>query len=390
MGLIDFFTSFFDKDNKINSLKSCGYGLDGNVGYLTLLMATSINLIAKTLSRAEFQTYEQGKEIKKTNYYILNVEPNSNISATRFWQEVVKKLLIETEVLILLQNNQLYLADSFNRQEKVFVENIYTEVSIGDYPLNDTWYENKVLYLKNDNKQIQQAISNIYKDFTKLINASIKGYQNSKARKGKLKIPTNLPKELEDSKALQEHIHALMKDFMDPAKDAVYPEDDGFEYTEIVDSKGSKSNDSGRETKNFVNDIADFIAMGYGIPPSLLKGDTVDTKDAVNNFLTFCINPIAKLIQDEINRKMYRIEGYRNNNYVKVDTSNIKAVDLRDIANSIDLLNRNAALTINDILRILGKEPLDDNIGSLRFITKNYEVLDKVFKDGSISNAGGD
>src|SRR5699024_6314484 len=148
--------------------------------------------------------------------------------------------------------------------------------------------------------------------------------------------------------------------------DAVYPESEGFEYTEITESKGSRSNDSGRETKNFVNDVFDFIAIGFGIPPSLLKGDTVDTKDALNNFLTFCINPIAKLIQDEINRKMYGKEAYLENTYAKVDTTNIKAVDLRDIANSIELLNRNGALTIDDTLRILGKEPIGGEVGSMR------------------------
>ena len=136
----------------------------------------------------------------------------------------------------------------------------------------------------------------------------------------------------------------------------------------------------------------DFIAVAFGIPPSLLKGDTVDTKDAVNNFITFCINPLARLITDEINRKMYGYELYKERTYAKLDTSNIKAVDLRDVANSIDLLNRNAALTIDDILRILGKEPIGGDIGSMRFITKNYEVLDKVLEEGSISNyqGGGD
>ena len=229
-----------------------------------------------------------------------------------------------------------------------------------------------------------------YTDYTKLINSSIKGYQNSKARKGNLKIPTNLLKPLQEENC-RKHIQATMKDFMDPGKDAVYPETNGFEYEEIDKAKGSKSNDSGRETKNFIDDMFSFIAIAFGIPPSILKGDTVDTKDALNNFLTFCINPIAKLITDEINRKMYGYELYKERTYAKLDTSNIKAVDLRDVANSIDLLNRNAALTIDDILRILGKEPLGGDIGQMRFITKNLEALDKVLEEGSISSyRGGD
>ena len=388
MGIMDFFRGFFDEDNEIKSLRSVGFGSDVNIKYQVLVLEASINLIANTVSRAEFQTFMKGEEKKGTNYYLFNVEPNPNISASAFWKDVIRKLLSNSEALVLVQNNQLYLADSFTRTRFAFKENTYTKVMVGDYELSDTWREGQVLYLKYDNEKIRLAINAIYNDFSKLIQSSIKGYQNSKARKGKLKIPSNLPKELEAENALQEHISSSMKDFMDPSKDAIYPESDGFEYTEITESKGSKSNDSGRETKNFISDVIDLITIGLGIPPSLLKGDTVDTKDTINNFLTFCINPIVKIPQDEINRKMYGQKEYLNNSYVKVDTTNIKAVDLRDIANSIDLLNRNGALTVDDTLRTLGKEPIGGEIGGMRFVTKNLELLDKALKEGQTGEGG--
>lgn len=380
MGLFNFLKeTYYD-------LKTYSSNISLDVTYKTLIIEASVDLIAKTVSRIEFQTYEKGKEVKKFNYYLFNVEANQNKSASLFWREVVNKLLRNGEALILIQDNQMHLADSFTREELVFKENIYSDITIGDYDLSDVWTESKVLYLKDDRTQIKAAIEGINRDYKKLISSSIKGYLNSKSRKGKLKIPTNLPKGIESEEQLQEYIRQTMKDFMDPEKDAVYPESDGFEYTEIQEAKGSKSNDSGRETKNFINDMFDFIAIAFGIPPSLLKGDTVDTKDAVNNFITFCINPLARLITDEINRKMYGYKLFKERTYAKLDTSNIKAVDLRDVANSIDLLNRNGALTIDDILRILGKEPLGGDIGQMRFITKNYELLNKVLKEGQVTD----
>ena len=383
MAIIDFLDKIFGGKDEV-TLKTCSVDESNDIYYKTLIAEASVNLITKTISRAEFQTFENGKETKKLNYYILNVEANKNKSASLFWRETIEKLLKKGEALILLQDNQMFLADSFTRNEFAFIENTYTNIAIGDYTLSDTKKESEVLYLKDNNSTISNAINGICNDYTKLINSSIKGYQNSKARKGKLKIPTNLPKTLQEEGKLQDHIQTTMADFMDPSKDAVYPETSGFEYTEVAESKGSKSNDSGRETKNFISDVFDFMAISYGIPPSLLKGDTVDTKDAVNNFLTFCINPLAKLITDEINRKMYGYKLYKERTYAKLDTSNIKTVDLKDIANSIDLLNRNGALTINDILRALGKEPIGGDIGAMRFITRNLEVLDKVAETGSI------
>lgn len=390
MAIIDFLDKIFGGKDEV-TLKTCSVDESNDIYYKTLIAEASVNLITKTISRAEFQTFENGKETKKLNYYILNVEANKNKSASLFWRETIEKLLKKGEALILLQDNQMFLADSFTRNEFAFIENTYTNIAIGDYTLSDTKKESEVLYLKDNNSTISNAINGICNDYTKLINSSVKGYQNSKARKGKLKIPTNLPKTLQEEGKLQDHIQTTMADFMDPSKDAVYPETSGFEYTEVAESKGSKSNDSGRETKNFINDVFDFMAISYGIPPSLLKGDTVDTKDAVNNFLTFCINPLAKLITDEINRKMYGYKLYKERTYAKLDTSNIKTVDLKDIANSIDLLNRNGALTIDDILRALGKEPIGGDIGAMRFITKNLELLDKVAEDGQVSSfKGGD
>ena len=59
----------------------------------------------------------------------------------------------------------------------------------------------------------------------------------------------------------------------------------------------------GRDIRAFIDDIFDFVAIAFQVPPQLLKGNVADTDKAVNNFLTFCINPLAELLTDEINRK---------------------------------------------------------------------------------------
>lgn len=381
MGLIHFIKRAFGANNEI-TLTTCINGAENILSYKTLADEASINLIANTLSRAEFQTFIKGKEYKKDNYYFLNIQANKNQSSTLFWKETIDKLLREGEALIIIQGEELFLANSFERKEYAFKENVYSDIKIKDYLLNDIWLESKVLYLKNDNNKMQAALIGIYDEYSKLIQSSNNGYQNSKTRKGKLKIPTNLPKTLQEEGSLQKYVKDTMKDFMDPSKNAVYPEQNGFEYTEISEAKGSKSNDSGRETRNFIDDVFSFTAISRGIPPSLLKGDTVDTKDAVNNLMMFCINYYARLISDEINRKMYSKEDYLDNTYVKFDTTNLKVVDVRDIANSLELLTRTGSNTIDDNLRTLGREPIGGEIGAMRFITKNLEMLKVILKGG--------
>jgi HK97 family phage portal protein len=385
MALIDFLYRFVD--GKV-TLETYSKEMEENLSYKILAAEASINLIVKTLSRAEFQTFDSGKEVKNINYYILNVEANKNKSASLFWREVIRKLLEDGEVLILLQDDQLFSADSFDRKEYAFKENIYSDITIGNYELRETREESQVIYLRDDNTKISAAINGLYKNYSKLISSSVKGYTGSKSRKGILDIPTSYSKTLKDGESLQEHIKALLGPFMDAEKDAVFPQTNGLKYEEIDKAKGSKSNDSGRETKNFIDDVFDFIAIGFGVPPSLLKGDTVDTKDALNNFLTFCINPLAKLITDEINRKMYGKKLYLKNTYAKLDTTTIKAVDVRDIANSLELLTRTGSNTIDDNLRALGREPIGGDIGGSRYVTKNLELIDHVLENGKTGGDG--
>lgn len=381
MGLVNFIKNVFGDKDEV-TLSTCIESYSDSESYKRLADEASINLIANTLSRVEFQTFIKGKEYKKDNYYFLNIQANKNKSSTVFWKETIDTLLRNGEALIVIQGEEMFLADSFTRTTFTFKENVYSEIKIDDYTLKESWEESKVIYLKNDNGRMKSSISGIYTEYTKLIKTSSNGYQNSKTRKGKLKIPTSLPKTLQEEGALQKHIEENMKDFMDPSKNAVYPESSGLEYTEISEAKGSKSNDSGRETKNFIDDVFSFTAISRGIPPSLLKGDTVDTKDAVNNLMMFCINYFAKIISDEINRKMYSKEDYLDKTYVKLDTTNLKVVDVRDIANSLELLTRTGSNTIDDNLRALGREPVGGEIGAMRFVTKNLELLDHVLENG--------
>lgn len=102
----------------------------------------------------------------------------------------------------------------------------------------------------------------------------------------------------------------------------------------------------------------------------------------MNNFLTFCVKPIAEDITDEINRKMYGKKLFIERTYMKLDTSRIKVVNIKDIASSLDILTRIGANSINDSLRTLDREPVNEAWANERFMTKNYELV-KNFKETS-------
>lgn len=392
IAIIDFFRNFFGEDRKQISLEAIALQSETTDAFKELAKEASIALISKAFSLAEFRTYQKGVEIKQRDYYLFNIEPNLNTPAASFWESVVRKLLERSECLILVQNGSLYLADDYTKHPYVFKPNEYTGVCIDDYALTDVWFEDKVLFLDYPSTvDADRRIAGMYSEFSKLINSSANGYLGSKVRKGKLKIPTNWMKTEQGQKDLNAYVNSQMADFMNPDVSSVLPLTSDMDYEELGSSGRSSSNgESSRETKNYVNDVFDFIAIAYGIPPSLLKGDVIDTKEAYSNFITFCLNPIAKLVQDEINRKMFGRNEYVGKSYLKIDTSNIKSKDLRDVANSIDLLMRNGAFTINDAIKAVGYEPISDDIGDKRFMTKNYDLVENFERGENIESGKAD
>ncbi|HHX59782.1 MAG TPA: phage portal protein [Epulopiscium sp.] len=381
MGITDWFRNMFNKNGKL-SLNAIIGDVAGSTFYKELALQSSINLIANTIAKSEFVTYEKGKKVQKTNHYILNVEPNKNISSSIFWREVINKLIYESECLVIMQDGMLYVADSFNRKEFAFKENIYTDITVSNYALKDVLRESEVMYFKWYGEETKTVISGLNDDYSKLIELSSKSYKRNKGRKGTLEIPTSYPQTDEAQADLQELLDKRFKTYFEAEGDALLPLTDGLKYNERQETKSTKDNDSSREIRAFADDIFDFVAMAIRIPPQLLKGDIADTGNAVNDYLAFCINPLMKFITDEINRKMYKQVSYNERTYVRCDTTNVKVVDLKDIANALDVLTRIGAYSIDESLKALGMEPLNTSWSQARFMTKNYQPIEEMMKGG--------
>src|SRR5690606_23069779 len=106
MAISDWFSNLFNKHNPLRLNTAIMY-LQAEACFKLLAVQSAINLIANTVARGEFITYWQGKEVKGDNYYLFNVRPNQNKSASMFWRDVVSKLVYENECLVIPYNNQL-------------------------------------------------------------------------------------------------------------------------------------------------------------------------------------------------------------------------------------------------------------------------------------------
>lgn len=382
MALWNWVLGLFNKHNGTLPLDVVVGEIAAEVFFKELAVQSCVNLIANAVSRSEFLTYEKGKEIRGENYYLFNVEPNQNKSASKFWRDVIHRLVYDNECLVIQQDGMFYVADSFTVSRYAFKENIYRDIVIDDYQLNNSYLESQVFHFELHDKKIRDVIEGLYQSYAKLITASQKHYIRNNAKRGTLEIPTNYPQTDKAQKDLQDLLNSRIKRFYEAEGGAVLPLSNGMKYEELQSNISSKGSIEGRDIREFINDIFDFVAIAFQVPPQLIKGNIADTSKAVNNFLTFCVNPLAELLTDEINRKLYGKEAYLERTYVKLDTSRIRAVDITDVAGALDILLRIGAYSVDDCLKLLGLEPLETEWSQARWMTKNYERIEQRFKEG--------
>jgi HK97 family phage portal protein len=376
LSLWQWFLGLFDKDTNTLYLDAAMGELVTEIYFKELAIQACINLIANTVAQSEFRTFEKGEEVKKDNYYLLNVEPNPNKSASKFWRDVVARLVYDNECLVIQQNDSLYAADTFTVTRFAFRDYLYDGIVIDDFAMEAVYAGPQVLHFELHNQRIKTVIDGLYQSYAKLIAASQAHYKRNNARRGKLTIPTNYPQTEEAQRNLKELLDNRFRRFFEAEGGAVLPLTNNMEYEELSSNIGVKGGVEGRDIRAFIDDVFDFVAMAFQVPPPLLRGNVADTEKAVNNFLTFCINPLAELLTDEINRKMYGKQAYLKRTYVKLDTSHIRAVDIKDVANALDVLVRIGAYSVDDCLKHLGMEPLNTEWSRARWMTKNYEPIE--------------
>lgn len=359
-------------------------GLLGTQAYVKMLAVNAaVNLIKNTLMQSEFKTYEVGKEVRKTNYYLFNVEPNLNYSASRFWGKVVRNLVWDNEALVLQRegDNKLYVADRFNSNQYAFKKNVYFDVSIEGKDLAKTWSEQDVLHFQLHNDRMRGVIEGLYIDYGSLIEHSKGTYKRSNARRGTLDIPTDYPQDPESQKKLNGLLQNNFKKFFEAETGAVLPLSNGLTYNDLTNNTYKNGSDS-RDIRALIDDIFDYVAIAFQIPPQMLKGSVVGSGDSWDSYMTFCINPLAETLEDEINRKMYGQDDYLKRTYLKIDTSHVKREPIKDLANAIDILTRNGVNTLDDNLKLIGREPIGGEEGGRRLYTKNYDDIERVGEGG--------
>ena len=279
------------------------------------------------------------------------------------------------------------MADSFEVTRNTLYGNTYRNVLVDDYQFSRTFHSTDVLHWKLNNRNVNKIINGLYSSYSKLIDYSAQSYLKSRGSRGILNISTMAQSEKLFEEKLKKLMNEYFKSFFN-SSNAVLPLFEGYKYEDL----GSKTYSEGtsRDIKNQYDDIFDFTARGFSMPPSLAKGDVQDTSKAVEEMLTFCLDPLAEMLQQEINRKRIGRSGVRNGTRLQINTMRVKHIDMFDIATPADKLISSGIYTVNMLLRALGEPQLSDEWANQHFITKNYSTIQDFLEEQSKKGGGED
>lgn len=341
------------------------------------------NKIANAFSKCEIQKFENGKKVEDEDHYRFNYEPNRNQSASEFKKQLVSKLLVDNECLIIDINGEYFIADSFAKETEGAKANKYRDIVVNNKTIKKVCSENDVLYFKFNNNNITGIVETLSKTYSDIIQYSEASYRRSKGRKAVLNIEARASSNPKFSENVDKLYNKDLRSFFE-ADNAVLPLFEGFNYDELTAVKGATDANT-RDIKAQIDDVFDFTARAFNIPVGLLKCDIVDTEQMTHDLLTYCIEPIAKLIEDELIRKKIGLTGFIYGNTFKVSTSRITNVDIIKSATAVDKLIASGVCSINEIRERFKLERLDEDWASKHFITKNYTT----FTDLENSEKGG-
>lgn len=398
---------FFPKNKTTSQRELSSYICEdgSNAYYKNYALNLCISRIARSLQLCDFQTFEDNSKVKGFNWYKLNIEPNQNQNQAQFIHSIIYKMVFCDDGALVLQTDEgsFIVAESYDLEKRAYQPNVYRNIVVaGGYQLKSIKYEHEVFHFVLDNNEIKKIVDSVYDDYAKLIQGTIRNYNRNNALKFKLKIDASFdafktrnvvdsegnPITRDDGSIVTEY-DDILDDFMInrfkgilSEDDSVTPFESGIDLDPITNQKGNTKSGAAT-TRDITDTFKDIIYMcsdAFGIPRAYILGDVADGEVVTNNYIDNAVRPIADNLETEINRKLYKFDGLKKGNKMKIKTNVITTKDPVKFANAAEAYLRTGIYTINNLLEMLGEEQLTDSFADTRFMTKNYQTMEEMEK----------
>lgn len=337
----------------------------------------AVGMIAHAIAKSEFVVQRKDRRVRDHVYWILNVRPNPNETATDFWITAIKKLLTEDECLICSMSGILYIIDTYTSDNAVMLPRIYRNVYIKSngetYKLNKNFRADDVIHLRAQNKKVRRYLESVLKMYNDTVSAIAAAKKLGSTPKFTMDIPGQLPvirtkdeNGKERNLTIDEYKKSIKK-LLESDDIEVLLNQNGMKIEQLKTETGTTSED----IVKIANEIFTECAFAFDIPKAVFLGEITEKADSTNEFITYAVGWIKELIDDSLNAKMVGEDSYLKGERIWIDMSRYKHRDLVESAANLDKL-RSIGFNFDEILEAVGREPLNTEFSQERVVTKNY------------------
>lgn len=324
-------------------------------------MQVVANFIART-----FMTLKVESD-KKVNQKALSISPNPNQNASEFWRDIVYKLVMENEALVITNDTKsLLIADDFTVDEFANVENVFSSVSVGNFTFQRSFISSDVWHLKLNTDDWRKSFIKTNEELDNIYNYVINNVKMRNQFRATVGIESNA------GLNNQTNVEGSLKKVLDKVKNsitsdsiAIMPELTGIKYDEKSQSYsagGTGVDEISRLKKLVIEDVAAML----GIPVAMISGTQADTSGVADQYRENVVMPILIMIQRELQMKL---------NDPSILLSFERDMSIVRNSEQIDKLISSGYATRNMIAELFAMKPTDG--GDEFIMTKNYEQANK-------------
>jgi len=388
VSLFDIFKTSIKNEEPSDWIPDFVFGDEESARSYLKIMAknTVLDFVARTMSTLEVKF--KNKNDTADWDYILNVRPNSDMSAATFWEKFFYRLLDDNEVLVIFtEDNQLLIADDFSRTEYAVYDDVFIGVTVKNYVFQKSFSMSDVIYIEYNNDKLERFTKGLFDDYSELFGRILEIAMRNNQIRGSVSIDTtgNINEEKgKDGKTrserLQEYIDKVYNAFKTKSV-AIVAKIKGFDYEEYTNKQGV-SNQSLDELNKMKTSLIDDIANAIGVPTALIYGEKAELDSNIKAFRKLCIAPLVKKLQDELTAKIITRQEYGKGERIKV--SKVLPISILDNATQIDKVVSSGTFLRDEVREEVDYDALPNGEGQQLIMTKNYQ---KVLKGGEKENA---
>lgn len=371
MGLLNWIEQRIDLSD-VESAKTIIGNIEDRLSTRMLAFYIATSYIADTISKCEIKHYVKGKETKDKFYYLFNVSPNVNQNASELKSKFIYNLFYNGEALMFENKGSLYVADSFNIEPRPLKGNVFNNISLENESRTFTRKAEDVFYLNLDDGKLKNLVLGMLEDYSEMLKYSFDIFKSSNGEKYKLIMDDVKVGDKDFNEKFEKVIKKQLEAFINNRK-AVYPQFKGYNLERMVEPDGTTDS---TDIRNITKEIFEITAEAFKMPVSMLYGNMTNVKDIISTYITFRIDPLAKMISEELTRKTGTFEDYEKGTYFKVDTTSIMHIDIFEMADKVDKLISSSMYCVDELRNKLGDSPLNTDYSKQHWITKNYSTVE--------------